>query len=191
MAAVGFDLDMTLVDSRPVSRRALERLVAEGHRALDVTALMDAYGVPVDRWLPTSADVARFRRLQHEEVGAVEALPGARAALDAVRGHGWRAAVISAAPADLVAAMLRHAGLDVDAVHGDVWATGKVAPLARERCWAFVGDHADDMAAARAAGAVAVGVATGTTVPADCDVLLADLTHLPGWIAAQRGLSGR
>jgi hypothetical protein len=43
--AIAFDLDMTLVDSRPVSQRALERLVSEHGAHLDIETLMSAYGV--------------------------------------------------------------------------------------------------------------------------------------------------
>jgi phosphoglycolate phosphatase len=50
----------------------------------------------------------------------------------------------------------------------------------------FVGDHPGDVAAARAAGAVAVAVATGPFPAqglAEADVVLADLTAFPAWLA--------
>jgi FMN phosphatase YigB (HAD superfamily) len=36
IAAIGFDLDMTLVDSRPASQRALERMVLDDAAQLNV-----------------------------------------------------------------------------------------------------------------------------------------------------------
>jgi phosphoglycolate phosphatase len=55
---------------------------------------------------------------------------------------------------------------------------------------AMVGDSRHDLLAGRAAGMVTVGVLTGVAETADladlADVVLADISHLPGWIAAQR-----
>jgi hypothetical protein len=50
--AIAFDLDMTLVDSRPVSQRALDRLVCEYGAQLDIDTLMSAYGLPLARCYP-------------------------------------------------------------------------------------------------------------------------------------------
>jgi beta-phosphoglucomutase-like phosphatase (HAD superfamily) len=75
--AVAFDLDMTLVDSRPTSRRALERLAREHGAELDVEALMSAYGLPLSRWLPDAVDFTLFRALQAQELARAVALPGA------------------------------------------------------------------------------------------------------------------
>jgi phosphoglycolate phosphatase len=183
--AVAFDLDMTLVDSRPVSRRALERLVSDHGYDLDVEALMAGYGLPLSQWLPMSSDQTLFRSLQTEYVSSVEAMPGALGAVDAVRRRGDRVVVVTASPSALTVALLRAIGLTVDAVRTDVWATGKVKPLEEERCWAFVGDHADDMSAARQAGAVAVGVASGTSPPAGADVELEDLNAFAPWLAGR------
>jgi len=182
--AIGFDLDMTLVDSRAVSRRALQRLVGEHGHELDVDALMKRYGLPPASWLPAGTNLELFRRLQLEELPLTAPMPGARAAVTAVRRAGCRAVVITAAPARVAAPMLTAAGLAVDALHADGWGAGKAVPLYEERCWAFVGDHPDDMLAARRAGAVAVGVATGMAAPTGADVVLNDLSAFPEWLRA-------
>jgi phosphoglycolate phosphatase len=181
---VGFDLDMTLVDSRPVSRRALESMAADCD--LDIDALMARYGLPLDAWLPAGADHATFRLLQAQGLTLAEPMPGAVAAVAAVRRSGDRVVVVTASQAAIVADMLDAVGLRVDAVHTAVWAMAKAQPLRRERCWAFVGDHAGDMDAARAAEAIAVGVATGTTAPVGADFELADLTAFPAWLEHHR-----
>lgn len=183
--AIAFDLDMTLVDSRPASRRALERLVAEHSQCLNVEALMAVYGLPLAQWLPADIDVVAFRALQLQGLAEVVAMPGASAAIDAVRRSGRPVLVVTGATGPVAREMLAAVGLTVDRICGDVWAEGKVAPLRAEACIAFVGDHADDMTAARAAGAVAIGVATGTSPPTGADVELADLRAFPGWLAAQ------
>lgn len=183
--AVAFDLDMTLVDSRPASRRALEQLASENDLDIDIEALMDVYGLPLDRWLPADVNVGTFRRLQLQRVADVVAMPGAAAALAAVCASGRRVLVVTGAARAVAAAMLAAVGLEADRVRGDVWAGGKVVPLREERCLAYVGDHADDMAAARAAGVLAIGVDTGTSPPTGADVVLADLRGFPWWLDGQ------
>jgi phosphoglycolate phosphatase-like HAD superfamily hydrolase len=93
--------------------------------------------------------------------------------------------VVTAAPGEVALEMLRALGMNVDGVRAEVWGAGKVEPLRAERCWAFVGDHADDMSAARQAGAIAVGVATGTSQPLGADVELEDLRAFVPWLAEQ------
>lgn len=166
---------MTLVDSRPVSQRALERLVAEHDYDLDIGSLMARYGLPLSQWLPAGSDHALFRSLQAEDTSGAESMPGAPAAVAAVRRLGGRVVVVTAAPGEIAVEMLRALGIVVDGVRADVWAAGKVEPLREEKCWAFVGDHADDMSAARQAGAIAIGVATGMSPPIGADVEFEDL----------------
>jgi phosphoglycolate phosphatase len=184
-ASIGFDLDMTLVDSRPVSRRALERLVSEYGAQLDVSALMLGYGLPLSRWLPADVDGPLFRRLQSQDIGLAKPMLGARAAIDAVRRTADRVVVVTSAPFPIADGMLRASGLRVDCLRTGVWGGDKAEPLREERCWAFVGDHADDMLAARRAGVVGIGVTTGTSHPAGADVELKDLTEFPGWLATR------
>jgi phosphoglycolate phosphatase len=181
--AIAFDLDMTLVDSRPVSQRALERLVCEYGAQLDIDTLMSAYGLPLPRWLPASIDGALFRTLQAQDIAVAVAMPGAGAALAAVRQAGARAVVVTSAPRAIALGMLRAAGLHVDGLHPDAWGAQKVEPVRAEKCWAFVGDHPDDMLAGRRAGAIAVGVNSGTSRPIGAQVELEDLTAFPSWLA--------
>jgi len=181
--AIAFDLDMTLVDSRPVSQRALERLVCEHGAQLDIDTLMTAYGLPLARWLPASIDGALFRTLQSQDIALAMAMPGAGAALAAVRQAGARVVVVTSAPLAIAFGMLRAAGLRVDGLHPDAWGAQKVEPLRAEKCWAFVGDHPDDMLAGRRAGAIAIGVNSDTSRPVGAQVELEDLTAFPSWLA--------
>jgi phosphoglycolate phosphatase len=183
--AIGFDLDMTLVDSRPVSRRALERLVAEHGARLDLDALMASYGLPLATWLPAGVDGELFRALQAQDLALAAPMPGAGEAVAAARRAGADVVVVTSATAAIAEGMLAAAGLCADRLRADVWGSGKVAPLREEGCWAFVGDHADDMAAARAAGAIAVGVDTGTTPPHGAQVRLGDLNAFAPWLASR------
>jgi len=96
--AIAFDFDMTLVDSRSVSQRALERLVCEYGAQLDIDTLMSTYGLPLPRWLPASIDGALFRTLESQDIALAVAMPGAAAALAAGRQAGARAVVVTSAP---------------------------------------------------------------------------------------------
>lgn len=183
---VGFDLDMTLVDSRPVSRRALERLVSEHGHDLDVEALIARYGLPLSGWLPAGSDAVLFRAIAGHRGSCIAAGgAGRRGSRSAVRGSSGGGHLSSGRDRYSDA---HRVGLVVDQLCADVWGNGKVKPLRQGRCWAFVGDHGDDMSAARDAGAIAVGVATGTSRPVGADVELQDLTPFPAWLADHSGI---
>ena len=100
---VGFDLDMTLLDSRAGFSAVLAALSAETGVALDIEALTANLGAPLEHMLAPYfppdevADlVDRFRALYPSlAIDPARALPGAREALDAVRRHGGRAVVIT------------------------------------------------------------------------------------------------
>jgi phosphoglycolate phosphatase len=86
-------------------------------------------------------------------------------------------------------AHLAALGIDVAAVVGEVWSTGKAPALRELGAEVYVGDHIGDVTAARAADAMAVAVATGPITAEDlaaagADVVLPDLTRFPNWLAS-------
>ncbi|MFM8302705.1 MAG: HAD family hydrolase [Actinomycetota bacterium] len=194
--AVGFDLDMTLIDSRPGivdtlaaladesgqdALRAPDLLVALLQRNLD---LVFADRLPADR-APVLAD--RFRKL-YADIGVTGSflLPGAPEALAAVRARGARPIVVTAKYEPNAWRCLRHVGLDVDAVYGWRLGSAKAEPLVDEGATAYVGDTPRDMEAARLAGVAAVGVATGPHAPeeliaAGAGVVLGSLEEFAPW----------
>ena len=67
------------------------------------------------------------------------------------------------------------------------WGPKKGEALQEHGATVYVGDHIGDILGARAAGAVAVSVATGPVSAADlaaagADVVLADLRGFPAWL---------
>ena len=186
---VGFDLDMTLIDTRAGVHAATTQLSAELGVPIDADVVVSRLGPPLEselaEWMPAAAVPAaaeRFREIMAES-GAVNcvALPGAVEAVRAIRGSGGRVVVVTAKSAALAALSLGAAGIEVDALHGWLWSEGKGAALRDEGASIYVGDHPHDVLGARVAGAVSVGVRTGGTPPADADVLLDDLTSFPEW----------
>lgn len=206
---VGFDLDMTLIDSRPGILDTLAVLAGEcdaaGHEgdgeALRDPGLLDALlrrnldlvladRLPADRAGPL-AD--RFRELYVEHgVPGSFLLPGALDAIGTVRAAGARAIVVTAKFEPNAWRCLHQVGIEVDAVYGWRLGAAKAGPLVEEAAEVYVGDTPRDVEAARVAGAAAVGVSTGPH-PAEelrdagADVVLSSLVDFPAWWAAHRG----
>jgi phosphoglycolate phosphatase len=194
--AVGFDLDMTLVDSRPGIAAAYRELVARTGVYIDVDAAVSRLGPPLEqelaRWYPqrlVPEAASQYRALYREyAIAPSVALPGAAEAVAAVHERGGRVLVVTAKRADLARLHIEHLGLPVDDVAGLAWAEGKAEVLRSAGAVGYVGDHIGDMAAARVAGIPGVAVATGPCTPAElraagASVVLADLREFPGWLA--------
>jgi phosphoglycolate phosphatase len=196
---VGFDLDMTLVDSAAgISATILTALAESGHDATP-QQVWPLVGVPLETIIATLAPTAdalavtrRYRELYPMcGVPSTTLLPGALDALAAVRAAGGRVLVVSAKAEPAVRSVLAHVGLDrfVDTVAGGRFGAEKGVLLRDLGADVYVGDHPGDVEAARVGGAVAVAVATGPHTLADlrgvgADVVLAALTAFPDWLGA-------
>ncbi len=192
---VGFDLDMTLIDSRPGIKAVYDALAHESGTRIDSDAAITRLGPPLDdelgRWFPADQVAAmadRFRELYPAlAIDVTPALAGAREALAAVRAHGGLSVVVTAKYGPNAELHLRHLGIDADAVVGWLWADAKGEALREHGASVYVGDHLGDIRGAQAAGAVPVAVATGP-VAADelaaggAAVVLPDLTAFPAWL---------
>jgi phosphoglycolate phosphatase len=193
---IGFDLDMTLIDPRPGMVLAMNTLAEETGLALDGEYFAANLGPPLDVVLrdfgaPEESIpelVRRFRATYPELViPATVALPGAWAALDAVRELGGESLVVTAKHTPNARKHLVALGWRVDHVVGDLWAGAKAVALREHRASAYVGDHATDVLGALAAGAVPVGVTTGPCDAeqlheAGAEVVLDTLNSFPGWL---------
>jgi uncharacterized protein len=187
---VGFDLDMTLVDSRPCVIAVAEVLSAEEGVPIDGQLWASRLGPPLEQelahWVAADrvdAVADRYRELMRQiGVAHTLVLPGAADALAAVRAHGGRVVVVTAKQQALAEQTLALLGLEVDEVVGWAWREAKGAALLERGAQVYVGDHPHDVDGARVAGAVSVGVRTGGSEPLDADVLLDDLTTFPAWL---------
>jgi phosphoglycolate phosphatase len=169
-APVGFDLDMTLIDSRPVILAAFAEVSEATGVPIDPAAVDRRLGIKLEDelafWFPADqvpAMVGRYREHYLRLAGALTGtLPGAREALAAVRAAGARAVVITAKHEVSARLSLDIAGLVPDDVFADVHGPEKAAVLITLGAAVYVGDTPADMAAAAQAGARAVGVTTGS-----------------------------
>ncbi|MFD4502200.1 HAD family hydrolase [Streptomyces sp. NPDC058457] len=197
---VGFDLDMTLIDSRPGIHAAYLALAERTGTYIDADLAITRLGPPLAEelihWFPAEriAEVSDLYRAMYPEIAiaATPAMPGAREAIAAVREAGGKSVVVTAKYEPNAKLHLSHLGIVPDAVVGDLWAEQKAVALREHGAGAYVGDHVGDVRGARKAGALSVAVATGPCDAeelraAGADVVLGDLTELPAWLAGYRG----
>ncbi|MFH0243837.1 HAD family hydrolase [Streptomyces sp. HK10] len=194
---VGFDLDMTLIDSRPGIRATYLALAAETGTYIDADLAVTRLGPPLEaelaHWFPEGAidEVgARYRELYvSHAIEPTLPMPGAREAVEAVRRTGGTAIVVTAKHEPNAKLHLDHLGIAPDAVIGWLWAEAKAEALVDYGAGVYVGDHLGDVRGARAAGALSVAVPTGPCGAAElreagADVVLEDLTDFPAWLEA-------
>ncbi len=192
---VGFDLDMTLIDTVVGFAATLDALGAELGVEFPTADMTSRLGPPLDLLLEPhlapgqiapAAD--RFREIYPEHaISPTPAFPGVAEALAAVRRHQGRIVLVTGKHTPNAQLHVDHLGLAVDVVEGRVWGAGKGEVLSRHGADVFVGDHVHDVEGARAAGILGVSVLTGGCTreeleAAGTDVVLADLSLFPEWL---------
>lgn len=192
---VGFDLDMTLIDSRPGIKAVYDRLALETGVFIDSDEAVTRLGPPLEEelanWFPAArvAEIAdRYREIYGDHaITPALAMPGAVAAVEAVRAAGGRPLVVTAKHEPNARLHLDHVGIAAE-LRGWLWAEAKAEALVEYGAAVYVGDHVGDVRGARRAGALSVAVATGRCGAdelraAGADVVLTDLTAFPAWFA--------
>jgi len=192
---VGFDLDLTLVDSAPGIGAVLRQIGEELDLDLPVEELTKRLGPPLGQllapYLPAELlepTVDRFRVLYpHHAIVPTEALSGAYDAIAAVRRQGGRVVVVTGKFTANARLHVDHLGFDIDHLEGTVWGAGKGEVLRREGAQIYVGDHVHDVEGALAAGALSVSVLTGGSTRAELEaagthVVLESLADFPAWL---------
>lgn len=201
---VGFDLDLTLIDTAPGFQQVLRVLGDELGVAFPVEEMTRRLGPPLDMLLapylpadriPAAGD--RFRALYPDHaITTVPVLPGAHEAIAAVRSLGGRVVVVTGKYAPNAQLHIDHTGLDVDVLEGWVWGVGKADVLRRESASVYVGDHVHDVEGALAADVTSVSVLTGGCTAADLlaagtHAVLEGLDEFPAWLSGHLAAAGR
>lgn len=196
---MGFDLDMTLADTRSGIAAVYDELSSRLGLPIDSGQIITRLGPPLEyelaNWMPAEAIPAAatlFREI-YPAVGVPvhTAMAGAYEAIAAVRARGGRVIVVTGKNPRDAAGTVELLGLEVDEVVGSVFGAAKGSALARFGAAAYVGDHVADIEAARAGGAMSVTVATGPYTVGElrehgADVALGDLTEFADWFAGWR-----
>jgi phosphoglycolate phosphatase len=193
---IGFDLDLTLIDSRPAIRASLEQLAEVTGVAVDAEAIVARLGPKLEtelaHWfrsdrIPEAAKIYRSFYAREYARGTT-AMPGAGAALRAVRDHGGRIVVVSAKAHVFAERCVELMGFDVDEVRGFLHGVEKGEALLEHGASVYVGDTVPDIEAARHAHALAIAVATGPVDAASlrdagADHVLDSLHEFPALLA--------
>ncbi|KUJ69808.1 haloacid dehalogenase [Streptomyces albus subsp. albus] len=200
---VGFDLDMTLIDSRPGIKAAYVELAARTGVSIDCELVISRLGPPLEQelayWFPAERieEVGELYRSIYPRFAIADtlAMPGAHEAVAAVRRLGGRAIVVTAKYEPNAKLNLSHLGIEPDTVVGSLWAEAKAEALREYGAAVYVGDHTGDVRGAHAAGALSVAVPTGPCGAeelraAGADVVLPDLTAFPAWLDGYVAASG-
>ena len=197
MLSVGFDLDLTLVDSRPGIRASMTALARESGVPIDVEVVLGRLGPKLEweiaQWFPADrveAMASRYRELYWDDCtgDGTRLLPGAQDAVDAVRDRHGHVVIVTAKSAPLALRCLANVGIDADTIVGHVHGDEKRDALIEHGVGVYVGDTVADVRAALGASALAVGVTTGpddgrSLVAAEADVVLDSLVDFPAWLA--------
>jgi phosphoglycolate phosphatase len=170
LAPVGFDLDMTLIDSRRAIMASFAGVAADTGVAIDPAGVDSRLGIKLQdelaHWFPPGEieDAVRIYRSYYLRLLAplTTRLPGAPEALAVVRAAGARAVVITAKPELTARLSLDSVGLAPDELFGEAHGPEKAVVLTALGAAVYVGDTPADMQAAVTAGAYPVGVATGS-----------------------------
>lgn len=187
---VGFDLDMTLVDTRAASVCALRAAGSDLPEQLDLSRCLASASalraelarvMPLDRVNIALRDYAMAMR--EEALPLLRPMPGAVEVLTTIRRHGGRCVVVTGRRATTAAAVVAALGLPIDRLVGGASGPQKVPHLRRENIAVYVGDQPSDMRAAVVAGARAIGVTTGFTPAAElaaagAAAVLSDLSEM-------------
>jgi len=193
---VGFDLDMTLIDTRPGFAACLRALGEESGVGFDVDAMTARLGPPLEMMLAEYVEEAelvaalgdRFRALYPSiAVEPTLAFGGAHEALAAVRKHHGQTLIVTGKYQPNAQLHIDALGFDVDHLVGWAWGQGKAEFINAHGATVFVGDHIHDVEGALAAGALSVSVLTGGCTEeelrdAGTHVVLRDLSEFPAWL---------
>ena len=174
-APVGFDLDMTLIDSQRAILASFAGVAADTGVAIDPAGVLSRLGIKLEaelaHWFPADEieDAARVYRAHYLRLAGplTTRLPGAAEALAAVRESGARAVIITAKYELTARLSLEGVGLSADDLFAEAHGPEKGVLLKTIGAAVYVGDTPADMAAAVTAGAHAVGVTTGSFNAAD------------------------
>jgi phosphoglycolate phosphatase len=185
-----FDLDMTLIDSRPGIVASFAALSAETGVFVDGDVVCGRLGPKLEHelanWFPPEQideAAAAYRRHYDREcrTGTI-AMPGAIELVDAIHDRGGTVVVVTAKTTEAAHVCLETIGLAADSVTGWCFGPEKTEALLACSAAVYVGDTITDVRAGRDAGVATVGVTTGpddreALVRAGADIVISDLNE--------------
>src|SRR5690348_2565016 len=146
---VGFDLDLTLLDSRPGIVKSLDALSAETGVPIDADVVIGRLGAKLEvelaEWFPAddvaaAADLYRKHYYEYCVDGGTLLLPGASESIDAVRALNGTVLIVTAKSEPLSYRCLAEVGVEPDVIAGHVHGEEKRDALVAHNANVYVGD---------------------------------------------------
>jgi phosphoglycolate phosphatase len=164
---VGFDLDMTLVDSSQAILLTTQQVLRSFNAEVDEVIIARSVGLPIKEsfkvWVGDQYQQAYESYVDlYQTSGYLKshALPGAQELLGELVGLGIKVVVITAKNRQSAEIQLRHLELPYSELVGGAFQEGKTEAMLKTGCIEFVGDHIEDFKAAVKAGIHFIGVTT-------------------------------
>jgi phosphoglycolate phosphatase len=197
LGPVGFDLDLTLIDSRTTILDSFRAVSDTTGVEIELDVVATRLGLKLEDelayWFEATQITSAAALYRSHYLGLARAstlvMPGAHESLAAVAGSGVRSVIITAKHSSSVGPCLEATGLQADQVFALAHGPEKAAILRQIEASIYIGDTPPDVRAATDAGVVAIDVATGSfdatsLRDAGADVVLTSLTEFPDWYAA-------
>lgn len=206
-ALIVFDIDGTLLETQRVTVPAVQRVFsAEGLPVPEAAVICRFFGRPIEEhfeWLRAQCPAERYaevaaaiERLELELIGSEGCLyPGARDVLGSLKDAGYSLAICSNGPDDYVDEVLdahdlrgffRLVRCRGTRYSGKAEMLGEILGRIAARPAIVVGDRDDDMSAAHAHGAFAIGAAYGFAAAGEldgADAVVSALIEVPEFVA--------
>jgi phosphoglycolate phosphatase len=164
---IGFDLDMTLVDSSQAILLTVQRVLKAFKIEVDEMDIGRSVGLPIKEsfkeWIGDGyLEAYEMYVAYYQSSGYLEskALPGAKELLVELMRRNYKVVVITAKNQQSAEIQLRHLSIPYSEMVGNVFGNGKTEAMKKTGCSEYVGDHIEDYKAAAAAGIHFIGVAT-------------------------------
>jgi phosphoglycolate phosphatase len=164
---VGFDLDMTLVDSSQAILSSTQKVLASLNVKVDEADIARSVGLPIKDslkvWVGDQYDQAYEAYVAHyQSTGYLSArvLPGAKELLLELIERGIKVVIITAKNKQSAEIQLRHLGIPYSEIIGGAFRDSKTQAMLKTGCLEYVGDHIEDYTAAVKAGIHFIGVTT-------------------------------
>lgn len=189
---VGFDLDLTLIDSRHGMKATLDALALDTGVHIDselaVLRFLPFLDKELAHWFPAEEvpyAYERFKELYLDHgIDPTMSLPGAVETLTGLMDDGWEIMILTFRDSRAALRHLDHLAIPYTIVMGSAWQQGKDTVLKQSKPAAYIGDHVEDVRAACRAGVPAIGVTTGVygeeaLSEAGAHTVLSALSELP------------
>lgn len=192
MATIGFDLDLTLVDTSKAILWSMKSALAEHNESIPDQLIERSIGLPLIQTLESALNskqkalevYERYQELyQSDGYLLAQQMPGAKATLERLHELGHKITIITAKKQNLAIQQLKFCNLPFNVVRGSCFREAKTSAILEVGAKFFVGDHIEDYLAAKRADVPFIGVdfneySTLNSIPESDRTIIKDLSEL-------------